>query len=176
MEHVRDGTKKEEQVLDEAKKTLTEVLGHFRKHEKKVGVGLLEATRETEREINTVGECSVCKEGTLIIRRGRFGLFVACDKYPECKTTYSVPSNSLVKTTKEFCPECKFPVLLTIRKGKRPWKYCINKECPKKVEWRKQQEAKKLEAEKEETIIKKTIKKVAKKAKRKTTKKKVSKK
>jgi len=27
-----------------------------------------------------------------------------------------------------------------IRKGKRPYEYCINKQCPKKEEWLKQQQ------------------------------------
>jgi len=76
-------------------------------------------------------------------------LFCACDQYPACKTTFSVPSNALIKPTGETCRECQYPQVLVIRKGKRPWKYCINKECPVKEAWRKQQEEKKAKEEKE---------------------------
>jgi len=155
LERIRESKKKEKEVLEEAKKTLTNILEHFRKNEEKIGKELLGATRETQREINTVGTCPECKKGTLIIRMGRFGKFIACDKYPKCKTTFSVPSNALVKPIKDLCPECKHYMLMVIRKGKRPWKYCISKTCPKKLEWIKQQEELKKQKEAEKKVTKK---------------------
>ncbi len=164
MEQIIEKKKTKDEVLEEAKKTLTKVLGNFRKKEKKIGEVLIKATWETEAEINTVGPCPECKEGTLKIRSGRFGKFVACDKYPDCKTTFSLPKGSLIRPAKKQCKECGFPEVLVIRAGKRPFNYCINLQCPPKVEWRKQQEAKKAEA-----------KKTTKKKTKKTTKKKVKK-
>ncbi|MFZ2153033.1 MAG: type I DNA topoisomerase [Microgenomates group bacterium] len=38
--------------------------------------------------VETTGEkCPECKEGDLVIRLGRFGKFVSCNRFPECKYT-----------------------------------------------------------------------------------------
>ena len=34
-------------------------------------------------------ECPKCKEGKLVLRKGIYGAFFACEKYPECKYTVS---------------------------------------------------------------------------------------
>ncbi len=135
MEEIRQEKKKPEEILKEAKDNLTKILSVFKKSEKQIGEGLLEATRETQREESTIGACPACTEGQLMLRRGKFGMFIACNKYPDCKTTFSVPSNALLKPTEETCEACKSPLVLVIRAGKRPYKYCIGKQCPKKQEW-----------------------------------------
>jgi len=82
--------------------------------------------------------------------------FVACDQYPKCKTTYSLPQQGMVKHTEKMCPKCKFPQVLVVRGGKRPWILCLNPDCPAKKEWAKKKE----EAEKKkETKTKKKTKK-----------------
>jgi len=146
MEQIQNGEKKQEEVLDEAKKTLTKILNTFRKHEKEIGAVLIKASRETEYTLNTIAECPKCQNGVIQIRIGKFGKFVACNKYPDCKTTFSLPNNALIRTSMIKCKECGFHTVLAIRAAKRPFNYCLNPECPPKVEWRKQQEAKKLEA------------------------------
>jgi len=35
-----------------------------------------------------------------------------------------------------MCKHCGSPEVILISKGKRPWNYCINYDCPQKVEWR----------------------------------------
>jgi len=37
----------------------------------------------------------------MVVRSGRFGRFIACSGYPECKTTQKI-----VKATGAKCPEC----------------------------------------------------------------------
>lgn len=145
MEKILQEKKQPEKVLAGVKVTLTKTLEEFRKHEKEIGAGLLVATRETERIANTIGQCPVCKEGQLMLRRGRFGMFAACNKYPACKTTFSVPRDALLKPLEEKCPACSSFMLMVIRKGKRPWKYCLNKNCPKKEEWRQMMAQKQAE-------------------------------
>ena len=145
MEQIMEDKKTKEEVLEEAKKTLTETLNHFREHEKEIGEVLVKATRETEYKLNTIAECPKCKKGVIQIRNGRFGKFVACDQYPDCKNTYSLPANSLIRTQQKNCKECEFHTVLAIRSGKRPFDYCLNPECPPKVEWRKEQEKKRAE-------------------------------
>ncbi len=149
MEQIREEKKKPEEILDEAKLELEKILTRFKANEKKIGEGLLEATRETNRIANTVGPCPKCKEGTLMIRRARKfkSYFVGCSAYPKCKNLYSLPSNGLMKTTDKVCESCQHPIVLIIRAGKRPWNFCINKICPLKEEWMKKQEEKRKQEE-----------------------------
>ena len=83
--------------------------------------------------METVGKCPVCKEGDLRILRSKAKKrFVACNKYPACKTTFSLPQQGLVKPLKDVCKECGWPQVSVIRKGKRPWYLCLNPNCPTK--------------------------------------------
>jgi DNA topoisomerase I len=58
-----------------------------------------------EKETDT--PCPTC--GTMMVeKRGRFGVFLACPKYPECKTTMPVTA---IKPTGLICPVCGKPLL-----------------------------------------------------------------
>jgi len=46
--------------------------------------------------------CPECKVGELIIRTGRFGKFISCDKFPDCKYT-----EKLIHKIDMKCPTCK---------------------------------------------------------------------
>ncbi|MBU0461050.1 MAG: DNA topoisomerase I, partial [Nanoarchaeota archaeon] len=147
MEQIREKTKKEEEVLEGAKAVLTKILTQFKKHEKSIGTELAEATRETEKELSTVGKCPKCKEGTLMIKRGKFGQFIACDKYPECTATFSLPSGAKVKVTDKVCEHCGLPTVGIIRR-RGMFNVCINPDCPsKQIEDKAlKKEAEKIEA------------------------------
>lgn len=138
MEQIQNKKKEEEEILDEAKKVLTKLLKHFKENEEKIGKELSQATRETRNQANLVGDCPNCK-GNLRITYSKKNqsYFIACDQYPKCKTTFSVPRYALIKSTQKQC-ECGSPIVLVIRKGRRPFEFCINKDCPKKEEWAKQ--------------------------------------
>ncbi|MBI4919178.1 DNA topoisomerase I [archaeon] len=134
MENIREGKVKKEQVLSEAKDVLIEILKEFKLKEKKVGENLKETFKDTRASLTTIGACMKCKEGQLVLRRGKFGVFAACNKYPDCKTTISLPSG-MIKVTKNICEHCSYPMITIIKKGKRPQETCINVDCPsKKVE------------------------------------------
>jgi len=83
------------------------------------------------REENKLNQCPVCKKGNLAVMYSKKTkrYFVACDKYPECKTTYSLPPNGKIKKTEKVCEECGFPMLMRLSKGKRPWTFCFNPNC-----------------------------------------------
>jgi len=134
MQEIRDHKKTPDQVLAKAREKLGHVLEGFKEKEKEIGDELAKAIVDTRGELNTVGQCPTCKEGNLEIRRGKFGQFIACNRYPDCKTTFKLPSNGKVKVQKEVCKECGYPQVLILRK-KRPQKVCINDDCPsKKIE------------------------------------------
>ncbi|MBW2976769.1 DNA topoisomerase I [Candidatus Woesearchaeota archaeon] len=132
MEDIREGKIKSEDVLNEAKKAISAIINDFKKHEKEIGKELLNANIETRNELTTLGKCPVCKKGDMQIRRGKFGSFAACNLYPQCKTTFSLPSNALIKPAGNICETCSYPKVLAIKKGKRPTEFCLNPKCPSK--------------------------------------------
>ncbi len=131
MEQIQEKTKSGDDVLKEARDVLERILSVFKKKEKEIGEGLVTATKESEEKANTVGKCALCG-GTLMIRKGKFGKFIACTNYPECKNTFNLPKTGLVKVTSDICTECSHPMVLMIRKSKRPQSICINPNCPSK--------------------------------------------
>jgi DNA topoisomerase I len=59
---------------------------------------------ETVKHEMTDQLCPKCKR-PMVFRRGKFGDFLACSGYPECKNTQSTTVNGSGKTTGVFCPE-----------------------------------------------------------------------
>lgn len=140
MDEIIANKNNEEDILKHARDFLTKSLEKFKVNEKKIGEELSVAVKETRDKENLVGKCKLCGSDLMIRYSPRFkSRFVACNGYPNCKNTFSLPMG-LPKVTDKTCPDCEFPMVLVIRAGKRPFEYCINKMCPKKVEWRKQQE------------------------------------
>jgi len=134
MDEIQEGKKKPELVLEEAKQSLKEILADFKKKEKDIGAGLKEATIETQNKANLIGECPVCKKGNLrvIFSKKTKKRFIACDNYPKCRTTFSLPQKGLVKSADKSCPECGYPMVMVITKGRKPWIFCINHNCKAK--------------------------------------------
>jgi len=40
----------------------------------------------------------------------------------------------------ELCQECNFPMILALKRGKRPWKFCFNPKCKTNEAWAKKRE------------------------------------
>jgi DNA topoisomerase I len=154
----KDFLAKEKKIMDKAKITITKISKDFEKHEKEIGKELLVANfqlREQQKEENKLNLCPVCGKGNLGITYSRKTRrhFVACDAYPECKTTYSLPPNGVIKKTGKVCEKCGFPMLMSLRKGKRPWMFCFNPECETNKEWVERAKEKRKEFEKENLAI-----------------------
>jgi DNA topoisomerase I len=139
MESIQQAKKnqkeKEEKTLEKAKSAITKISTQFKSQEKEIGRELLQANeelREQQREENKLNLCPVCKKGNLKITYSKKTrrYFVACDAYPECKNTYSLPPNGSIKKTEKICEHCGFPMLMRLSKGKRPWIFCFNPKCP----------------------------------------------
>jgi len=142
----------EKRVIDKAKDTITKIAKQFGKSESKIGHELLDANmqlREQQKIENTLNSCPKCGKGNLAITYSKKTRrqFVACDAYPECKTTYSLPPNGTIKKTEKICETCNWPILMRFSKGKRPWQFCFNPECQTNKE-RLEEYRKKKEAEK----------------------------
>ncbi len=183
MEKIREGKETKEQVIEHAKKDLAKILNHFKENELKIGKALTLSYEETQKKESIIGKCNLCSgDLRIIFSRKNRSYFVACSKYPECKNTFSLPKDSLPKPTGELCEECKYPLVLIIRRGKRPFKYCISRDCPIKKRWfeemkkKEHEEAKEAEKVEEAKEKKSETQKTPKKTKIKKTKKIIKKK
>ena len=125
MDMIRSDNSKSEKILSEAKKHLDIILNNFKKHEKSIGEHLVDANKETLDFQNSLGPCPVCKQGTIMIRKGKFGKFAACNKYPDCKTTFNLPNGALIKRTDKVS-DSGYPIVLVANKGKRPQEISLN--------------------------------------------------
>jgi len=127
--------KKQESILRKARVALTAISEDFKKKEKQIGEELIKATDTSQKEQTELTKCPKCEKGILAIKfNPRFHRsFIACNAYPECKTTFSLPPG-LIKKTDKICDKCGWPLLLRITKGKRPWMFCFNPACPTRTE------------------------------------------
>ncbi len=139
MESIRVGKKdlneKEQIILEKAKTALTKISEDFHKKEKEIGADLISAEKDywkQQNEENELALCPACKVGKLAIKYSPKNKkhFVACNAYPNCRTTFSLPPFGLIKKIDKTCSECNFPLLMSLRKGKRPWIFCFNPNCP----------------------------------------------
>ena len=127
--------KMEKEVIEKVKRLITDIAKEFKAKEIEIGKEIskgIEDFRQAQSENNTIIPCPTCKKGNIriIYSKKTKRYFAACSAYPECKQTYNLPPNSLIKKAEKDCPECNFPKLLSIKKGKRPWEFCFNPECP----------------------------------------------
>lgn len=86
MELVMNNKKKREEIVEEAKETLDEILKDFKKSEKQIGKKLLEGLVTARKEERLLGICPNCKTGELRIIFSRFTKkrFVGCSNYFKC--------------------------------------------------------------------------------------------
>ena len=138
LEATSDFEKKEKEVISKAGKIILDVSKDFKAHESEIGKEIalgLNEHREEQRIQNELMPCPICKEGKLriIYSKKTSRYFVACSRYPDCKATYSLPPNALIKNTGKT-NEAGLPLLLAIRKAKRPWEFPFN------PNWKEEQE------------------------------------
>ena len=134
MDEIRSQQKTPDQVLDEAKSTLSDILTDFKAKEGDIGKSLLSAERETRDTATIIGDCKKCEGGKLRIMKGKFGWFIACNNYPECKNAFNLPNNGTPKPCDTLCSECQSPQVLLVKRGKQPTPLCINPDCPSKIQ------------------------------------------
>jgi DNA topoisomerase I len=131
MELIREGKQKQEKVLEDAKTFLTVLLKDFKKKEKEIGKDILLSVRESQDIANFMGKCYQCQEGKLMVRRGKFGRFIGCDKYPDCKTIINIPKIGPIKLTNKICEHDQIQIIET-GKGRTRRLSCLNPNCKSK--------------------------------------------
>ena len=82
----------------------------------------------------TKEKCPECR-ANLVIRLGRFGKFLACSAFPECR--YTAP---FLEKTGIFCPECKGELVIKKTKKGKQFYGCSNWPKCKFASWKKPKE------------------------------------
>ncbi len=138
MEKVFNGKKKREEVVEEAKKVLSKILQEFKKKEDKIGKKLLEGLIISRNEERKIGVCPNCGgELRIIFSKKSSKRFLGCSNYPKCKTGFPLPLVGQISSLDKNCEVCGMPMIQVLRKGKRPFRMCINPNCKSKESWNK---------------------------------------
>lgn len=78
-------------------------------------------------------KCPECKKGELVIRIGRFGKFISCSRFPDCKHT-----EKYLEKTGAKCPDCKEGDVIVKKSGRgRKFFGCSRYPDCKWASWRK---------------------------------------
>ena len=140
---------------EEWKKMIREFYGPFEKQVEKVEKELEHV--ELVDEVSDV-QCEKCGR-MMVYKYGRYGKFLACPGYPECKN-----AKPIVETIDVPCPKCG--AVVQVRKTKRKRNYYICENNPKScdyISWNKPKVGEKWNPEEAEEVKRETEKKTAKK-------------
>ena len=106
LDSVEEGTRAYEPTVREWYEPFAETLERAERSMERVRV----PARETGEE------CPECEIGRLVVREGKFGEFVGCSRFPECKYIKDRKTTEALATG-EMCPRCGKP--LVTRQGRR---------------------------------------------------------
>lgn len=117
LDLVETGEKEWVTILEDFYKDFSETLDHAEK--------TLDGTRIKVPDEETDQVCELCGRN-MVIKTGRFGKFLACPGFPECKNT-----KKIVQETGGICPLCKGRILSKkSKKGKQYFGCEHNPKCP----------------------------------------------
>ncbi len=80
-----------------------------------LSMGIIELAEEPSDEV-----CPLCGQ-TMVVKRGRYGKFLACTGYPQCKGKKSLRANTGVS-----CPQCGGELVKRMSKKRRTFYGCSN--------------------------------------------------
>lgn len=137
IKSIQEGDTTEEEILEEAKENLNNILEDFRKHEAKIGKSLGEAYRQTRRSQKILGDCPECGSPMkIVVSRKTKKRFAGCTSYPDCQKSFPLPQNGSIIPLDKTCSECGLPTIKVIRRKKRPYTMCLDPDCPTKDDWK----------------------------------------
>ncbi|PKK86003.1 MAG: DNA topoisomerase I [Thermoplasmata archaeon HGW-Thermoplasmata-1] len=135
MDEIANGKKELGEVVEESRQMLEVTFGELKKNRDGIGSALKDALSEQ----NVVGTCPVCGSTMQIMRSRKGKRFVGCTGYPKCSRAYPLPQNGGVVSEGRACDACGAPIVKIISKGRSPWEICINMDCPKRKEEKKEE-------------------------------------
>jgi DNA topoisomerase I len=135
MDAISEGKISKESVVDESRDVLRRVYEHLTRSEEEFADIVWNGIRGDE----ILGPCPNCGRDLVIRRNRKSGKrFAGCEGYPECRTTFPLPQRGDIIPLGTQCDACGSPEIKVIGK-RRPWVTCINMDCPKKGEQRKEE-------------------------------------
>lgn len=137
IELIRASKKEPTEVVTDGRQVLQGILEKLREKEPDIGRRLLTGLRSTEAGARLIGMCPTCNKGNLVVRRSKYGPFVGCDQYPNCRQTYPIPKGCAIRPIGRLCEHCRTPIVRVIRKGKRTFSMCLKPGCMSKADWGK---------------------------------------
>jgi DNA topoisomerase-1 len=145
LEKIMLGKEDKEKVLSKAKIAVTNICKEFKQNEDKIGKELGEAIIQTHNDQSILGPCPKCGKDLKILYSPKTRKhFVGCTGYKDgCKTGFPLPHNASIRSIGKICDKCNTPMIQVIRKGRRPFRMCLDPKCETKAEWKKPKASKK---------------------------------
>jgi len=136
-EMIELGKLKLDKILEEAKEKLIKISANLKKKEKKLGRELTKAVIAAQDKQNILGKCPNCGGILRVHKNWKTGKrFVGCSGYKKgCRTGYPLPKEGLIMSTDKVCEKCKTPIIQVQRQGSRPFRMCLDINCPTKKDW-----------------------------------------
>ena len=128
MDAIAEGKKTLEETVKESRKMLQEVLTDLEKDRAEIAKKIRKALAEE----NKIGVCPSCGGNLIIKKSHKNKRFIACDNYPKCKVTFSLPQKGQIRIENKKCKTCGYPIVKIIFKDGNKWNLCINPDCPSK--------------------------------------------
>jgi DNA topoisomerase-1 len=143
LENIAEGKERKEMVLDKAKIAVTKICDEFKQNEDMIGSELGEAIIQTQNDQSVLGPCPKCgKELKILFSPKTKHYFVGCTGYKDgCRTAYPLPRNASFKRLDKICDKCNTPIIQVIRRGRRPFRMCLDPKCETKADWGKRKKS-----------------------------------
>ena len=139
MSSIADGDLTKQQVVDRSRELLHSAYESLEDNKEALAEVIVKGIQEDK----VMGPCPKCGQSLRVIRSKKTKKrFVGCEGYPDCSTTYPLPQRGTVMSMGKQCPECETPMVKVIVPRRRPWKLCLDPDCPTKEEYKKKKASK----------------------------------
>ncbi len=136
MNEIQQGKETKENVLENAVVTLKPITAALKANETSIGAQLSQALQKARLDERVIGACPKCADGRLVILHSKKTgkRFVGCTNYfqGKCDASFPLPQTGTVKPLSNRCKSCGSPIIAVYLRRRRPWKLCLNPNCPSK--------------------------------------------
>jgi DNA topoisomerase-1 len=134
MEQIQLKKDTKQNVLDDAIKILKIVTSTLKQNQVEIGTQLGQKIKQLQMDKRTIGKCSKCQTGKLVIIRSKKTgkRFVGCTNFFEdtCNISFPLPQTGTIKPLTTPCKFCGCVVIKILINPKTPWILCLNTDCP----------------------------------------------
>lgn len=139
MSAIADGEMTKNQVVSRSRELLHQAYDSLEDNKEKLAEVIVKGIQDDK----LVGPCPNCGKQLRVIRSKKTKKrFVGCEGYPDCSTTYPLPQRGNVMPMGKSCPQCDTPMVKVLAPRRRPWKLCLDPQCPTKEEYNSRKAAK----------------------------------